>query len=160
MLNLLGHVCHDQVYKIKTIEESSCNINIDHISNKYDLIYIDAEHTKAAVKKDFDFSLKVINDKGAIILHDFWIIKDAIVDIEKSLRKSGNEHMGVYFGGEIFCFFFDVSIVQNDDFISKIYNDNPFKWDKMFTHECRKRLIPKPLLKMIRSISTISRKVK
>ena len=99
MLNLLGQVCHDQLYKIETIEEGSSNIDIDHISNNYDLIFIDGEHTRDAVKKEFDFSLKLIKDKGVIILHDFWTIKDAIVDIEKSLRKSGKEHIGVYLGG-------------------------------------------------------------
>jgi glycosyltransferase involved in cell wall biosynthesis len=37
---------------------------------KYDIIFIDADHSFEQLKKDFDNSLKILNEYGIIILHD------------------------------------------------------------------------------------------
>ena len=41
--------------------------------SKFDLIFIDGDHSYNSVKKDFDLSQKYINKKGIIILHDIFL---------------------------------------------------------------------------------------
>jgi len=50
------------------------NMSTDDFFNqnqeKFDVVFIDAEHDYEQVKKDFENSLKILNEFGVIILHD------------------------------------------------------------------------------------------
>ncbi len=43
----------------------------NYVSNKFDLIFIDGDHTFDGVKHDFEKFLPFVKDKGIILFHDF-----------------------------------------------------------------------------------------
>jgi predicted O-methyltransferase YrrM len=55
--------------------------SIQHLpafEKKYDLIFIDGEHTDNACFRDFLYSLKLVNDLGIILFHDSTIVYKGI----------------------------------------------------------------------------------
>lgn len=42
----------------------------EHFDEKVDVVFIDADHSFESVKKDFENSIKILNEFGMIILHD------------------------------------------------------------------------------------------
>jgi hypothetical protein len=64
---------NDNIWKVngvinKTTDDFFASLDIDQ--SKFDLIFIDADHHKNSVKKDFLNSCKFLNKNGIIILHD------------------------------------------------------------------------------------------
>jgi predicted O-methyltransferase YrrM len=43
---------------------------LNNFNEKVDIIFIDADHSFESVKKDFEMSLKLLNEFGIIMLHD------------------------------------------------------------------------------------------
>ena len=54
--------------------------NLNQTKIKYDLIFIDADHSYESVKKDFNNSLEVIANHGIILLHDSYPLNKEFTD--------------------------------------------------------------------------------
>jgi predicted O-methyltransferase YrrM len=68
----------------KNIGEFYLSTTQDFLNNfkeKVDIIFIDADHSFESVKKDFESSLKILNEFGIIILHDTDPISEKYLDI-------------------------------------------------------------------------------
>ncbi|MEO6629852.1 MAG: class I SAM-dependent methyltransferase [Aquihabitans sp.] len=66
--------------KIATFDVSSAQIEPSSVGSPVQLCFIDGEHTDAAVAADLEFCLAVLDEAGAIVLHDAAIIYGAIAD--------------------------------------------------------------------------------
>jgi hypothetical protein len=70
---------NDEVGKIEevlTITTDEYFESIKETQKKFDIIYIDADHEKNQVRKDFFNSLKYLNKGGMIIVHDVYPISE------------------------------------------------------------------------------------
>ena len=58
--------------KINRIYENSLEFDFSTLGSKYDLIFVDADHTYAAVKSDTENVFKLIKDENSVIIwHDY-----------------------------------------------------------------------------------------
>ncbi len=64
MIDNLKRVAPEYVEKIKTIDGSTEEIDPSTIEGPIDLCLIDGEHTDAAMRRDFEFCLSVLNERG------------------------------------------------------------------------------------------------
>ncbi len=55
--------------------------------SKYDLLFIDGEHTDIACFRDFIYGEKLLRKKSIIIFHDSWIVLKAIRLIQEYLTS-------------------------------------------------------------------------
>jgi predicted O-methyltransferase YrrM len=55
--------------------------------DKFDLIFIDAEHTNSAAYYDACKCLLFLNDNGLIMFHDDWIVFEGIENFEEHLKQ-------------------------------------------------------------------------
>ncbi|MBK9164885.1 MAG: class I SAM-dependent methyltransferase [Acidobacteria bacterium] len=93
MIENLKRVAPEYVEKIKTIDGSTDEIDPSTIEEKIDLCLIDGEHTDAAMRRDFEFCLSVLNRRGGVILfHDAQITYNGIYEALEDLQS-----MGVHF---------------------------------------------------------------
>lgn len=84
MLDLLNEISPTE--KIYTIDGETKTISKSEIKEKAQLCFIDGEHTDQATKIDFDFCLDVLDNSGAILFHDSFVIYNAIWDCMEKLR--------------------------------------------------------------------------
>ncbi|MCU0238209.1 MAG: class I SAM-dependent methyltransferase [Pyrinomonadaceae bacterium] len=87
MLDLLSQISTTE--KIKTIDGETSNLDKKLITEKAQLCFIDGEHTDKATKIDFDFCLELLDNSGAIIFHDSYVIYNAIADCVKTVKDKG-----------------------------------------------------------------------
>jgi hypothetical protein len=87
MLDLLSAISTTE--KIKTIDGETSNLNKNVVDEKAQLCFIDGEHTDKATKIDFDFCLDVLDNSGAIIFHDSYVIYNAIADCIENVKNKG-----------------------------------------------------------------------
>jgi predicted O-methyltransferase YrrM len=85
MMEMLADVSEDRE-KIKTIDGDSRTIEATEINEKFQLCFIDGEHTDAAVVADFKFCLRALDGRGAIVFHDAQITYNGIADCIAYLR--------------------------------------------------------------------------
>lgn len=64
----------------------------DKNKNKYDCIFIDADHSYEGVKADYNNSKKFINEKGIIILHDIANIDTGVAQLWSEIKA---EHTNI-----------------------------------------------------------------
>jgi hypothetical protein len=64
-------------------------LNKNVVDEKAQLCFIDGEHTDKATKIDFDFCLDVLDNSGAIIFHDSYVIYNAIADCIENVKNKG-----------------------------------------------------------------------
>jgi hypothetical protein len=84
MLDLLSGIGSTE--KIYTIDGETKSINKSEIKEKAQLCFIDGEHTDKATIIDFDFCLDVLDNSGAIIFHDSFVIYNAIWECMEKLK--------------------------------------------------------------------------
>lgn len=95
----------DVEYKIKQIYGDSAKFDYSEFYDKMDIVFIDGAHHYDAVKKDTENALKMVNDDGLIIWHDFAIYGDyndvtrAILDSISADRitQIGSTSIAIYF---------------------------------------------------------------
>jgi hypothetical protein len=91
MLELLKTI--GPVDKITSIDGESRLVDKKQISQRPQLCFIDGEHTDVATGIDFDFCLSILDNSGAIVFHDSYIIYRAIrACIEKLIAKKISFH--------------------------------------------------------------------
>lgn len=71
--------------KAKFVNSTSVNFFEEAIqrNEKYDFIFIDADHSKDAVKLDFAMSMKCLSDQGVLVLHDTFPINKIVTARER-----------------------------------------------------------------------------
>src|SRR5690606_218432 len=78
MLTLLANIPNADVSKVACFELTTNEIAPCDILQAPDLIFIDGQHTYAAVLSDFAFCYHVAKSNSVILFHDSWIVLDAI----------------------------------------------------------------------------------
>ena len=86
MIEMLGPVS-DDTEKITTIDGDTGSIDPDVTTDKIQLCFIDGEHTDESVFSDFIFSLRVLDDNGAIVFHDAQITYNGIAECLRHLDE-------------------------------------------------------------------------
>ncbi len=77
------------IEKIETIDgDTRCDIKPGDVKKKYQLLFIDGEHTDEAVVSDFRFCLSVADKNSAIVFHDAPITYNGIDSCLKILEES------------------------------------------------------------------------
>ena len=102
--------------EIECFDTSSSKVDVDIISKKPNLIFIDGEHTHDAVFLDFKFSLDVCNKNCTILFHDSHYVFKGLKRIKKYLSKRKINFRFFKLGGS-------VSVILLNDHISK-YSHN------------------------------------
>ena len=71
--------------KVKFFNSTSASFFEEAIerNEKFDFIFIDADHSKDAVKLDFAMSMKCLSDQGILVLHDTFPINEAATSRER-----------------------------------------------------------------------------
>jgi Methyltransferase domain len=88
MLGLLEGVPDAEMSKLETIEASTEDIEPAAVSRP-DLCFIDGEHTFRAALRDARFCREVMQGRGIVAFHDFYIVEPAIREF---LRETPGRH--------------------------------------------------------------------
>lgn len=106
MLDGLRQYASDsQMQKLTTRETTSGSLQSDPPAVRFDLAFIDGEHTIAAAFADFLNVLPVMNDPCIVAFDDAHIIYPAVQNAMSCLEHLGVEHTLVYGGGFITAIF-------------------------------------------------------
>jgi hypothetical protein len=114
MLQELEHVAPGGLDKIVCIEDRSENIPPARIDRAPDLLFIDGEHTNAAVVTDFDFCLSVCAHDAVIAMHDSNLVFAGIARIRQALREKGIPFRALKLGGSVYVIALRGSHVPDD----------------------------------------------
>ena len=73
---------NENVWKIANVLTSTTDDYFKslHKDEKYDIVFIDADHNKESVKKDFFNSLKHLADDGIIVFHDVYPLQEENIE--------------------------------------------------------------------------------
>jgi hypothetical protein len=113
---------------------------------RVDLAFIDGEHTYNATLSDFDFCLRVINDDGIILFHDFYIIYPAIRKILKSLDrpfraiKLEDNMFGLFFGN------------VTSPYLLELESKTGSFWIEFSFKNILKRILPRKAIQMAKTL--------
>jgi methyltransferase family protein len=116
MLKLLSGLSVEGAKKIATFDSDASEIDTEAISEPPTIAFIDAEHTARAVKSDFDFCVKVLAPGGAIVFHDYRVLRDAIANNVASLQE--RDFVAFRIEGDIYGVIFDPDLVRNDPYLN------------------------------------------
>tara|TARA_B100000963_G_C22416395_1_gene575664 strand:- start:55 stop:825 length:771 start_codon:yes stop_codon:yes gene_type:complete len=94
--NKINYINVKQKEVIKSLKKYNLNIDkidffdgsineIKNVTKKFDLCFIDAEHTDTACFRDFIYTVKLIKEDAIILLHDSHIVYKAIIMINDLL---------------------------------------------------------------------------
>ena len=102
MLDGLQQYASDQqMQKLATRETTSASLRSDPPQVRFDLAFIDGEHTVAAAFADFLNVLTVMNDQCIVVFDDTHIIYPAVQNAVTYLENLEVEHAVVFGGGHI-----------------------------------------------------------
>ena len=152
MLQHLRSVDPDQISKITCFDSDAKEIDPALIDQPPDMCFIDGEHTNAAVLSDFRFCLEVSAPNAGILFHDDWIIYQALVEIERSLRRRKVLFVPLKLPGSNYAIALRDCPVCHDDIVNGLATDGD-RW--LRTEPFRafaKRNVPKRLWPAVRPI--------
>lgn len=119
MLGLLRGLSPDGAGKVRCFDSDSSAVDPARIDPRPHLAFIDGEHTRRAVLSDFAFCRRVLAPGGTIVFDDFPIVYPAVLEICRSLRKTGERVTTVRLEGKALAVFFDEELVGADTFLSR-----------------------------------------
>lgn len=90
-----------QMQKLSTRETTSASLCSDPPADRFDLAFIDGEHTIAAAFADFLSVLTVMHAQCIVVFDDTHIIYPAVQNALSYLESSGTEHAVAFGGGHI-----------------------------------------------------------
>ncbi len=106
MLDGLRQYANDsQMQKLSTRETTTASLRSDPPEARFDLAFIDGEHTIAAAFTDFLNVLTVMKEKCVVVFDDTHIIYPAVQNATSYLESLGAEHAVVFGGGYISAIF-------------------------------------------------------
>lgn len=82
----------------------------DNIDEKFDLIFIDGLHHSDQVQRDFENSLKCLNDKGLIVIHDCLPVDEITTSVPRGQQKIWH--------GDVYKFCMKLNTYKGIDFIT------------------------------------------
>lgn len=130
MISLLKDLSETGAEKIVTFDSDASEVDPAAITEAPQIAFIDGEHTARAVASDFAFCSSVIAPGGAIVFHDYRVLREAIDKAVDSVRDRGA--IGLRIEGDVFGIFFDPSFVHNDPYLN----------ERLQRHEKMKRFYP------------------
>ena len=119
MLGLLRGLSPDGVGKVRCFDSDASAVDPARIDPRPQLAFIDGEHTRRAVLSDFAFCRAVLAPGGTIVFDDFPIVYPAVLEICRSLRKTGEPLTTARLEGKAFAVFFDSELVRADPFLGR-----------------------------------------
>ncbi|WP_166418603.1 class I SAM-dependent methyltransferase [Cochlodiniinecator piscidefendens] len=95
---LRAHASKKQMSKLRTIDDTSACLRTSKPKVKFDLAFIDGEHTITAAFGDFLNVLEVMNDDCIVVFDDSHIIFPAVINARSYLESQNIPH-DIRFGG-------------------------------------------------------------
>ena len=93
----------------------------------YDLIFIDGDHTKEQVKRDFENSLRCLNQNGFIVIHDTLPLNEQGTRVPRETKQ---------WWGDVYKFAFELNLYPGIDFCTYDFDNGctvVWKTDKDFS---------------------------
>lgn len=148
MLGLLREIDGGGVSKIECFDLDASQVDPTKITDRPNILFIDGEHTKAAVSSDFRFCLRVAAEGATLVFHDYDILHPAITAICQGLNRDGRTFLAIKLEGNVFAVFLDPELVGGDAHLSALSRR---QFRRIWT--CRgwrglKRLVPSALLRL------------
>ncbi len=159
MLDKLARIDPGSIAKIVTFDGDASCLNANDIQPHPDLLFIDGEHTEAAIISDYRFCEQVVSEHGAILFHDFWITREAILNICAKLRRDGRPHTASLLGGWVFGIFFDPEVVAHDACLSHAVKAHTRVMATLEAKAWLKRRLPPFAVRRIRQLRQFARQV-
>ena len=91
--------------KIEVIFKDSRDLDVTNLEKKFDLIFIDGGHTYSCIKNDTEKALKMINNNGLILWHDYSVGKRSHNDVYKYLEEISFLHKIYNIRDTSLCFY-------------------------------------------------------
>jgi Methyltransferase domain len=88
--------------KLRTFDMAARDVPADRIAPAPVLLFIDAEHTRAAVREDFAFARRVAAPEAWIAFHDADLIHEGIRDCLADLGRDQAPHAAARLEGDVF----------------------------------------------------------
>jgi hypothetical protein len=158
MLTLLGGIGYGDAAKIECFDSHASDVDSRGIASRPHLVFIDGEHTSAAVMADFQFCSSVVDEGGTILFHDFSIIYPAILEICRLLRRQHRHCVPLKLEGDVFAIFFNPDLVNQDPYLSGLYRRNKNFLPGFRVKTWLRQSLPGPLLKSVRGLRNMLRK--
>ncbi len=124
MMEKLSCVSPENIGKIQTFDMDASELPPDAISKPPDLVFIDGEHTDAAVISDFNAVRPVIKGPCAVVFHDCHIVFSGISDIITALESSGTRFKAYTLPEFIFVIELEGFDLHQDAMIHELLVDN------------------------------------
>ncbi len=105
--------------KVRCFDSDASTVDPARIDPRPQLAFIDGEHTRRAVLSDFAFCRAVLAPGGTIVFDDFPIVYPAVLEIRRSLRRTGERFSTARLEGKGFAVFFDEELVRSDPFLAR-----------------------------------------
>jgi len=150
MLANLERVDAAQLHKVVCFDTETEAMDRASIKHPPDLCFIDGEHTRAAVLRDFEFCLSVCSKSAVIYFHDDVVIDSAIARILKALRKRGIRYKALKLDGSTFAIALGESPRVQDDRLLRAADSGHFflfRWQMVKLSE---RLGFRPVIRRIK----------
>lgn len=125
MLDNLRSVDEGSIEKISTIDGSTETIDPAEVGDLAQICLIDGEHTDAAMRNDFLFCRKVLDEScGAIVFHDSQITYNGIYECVQDLKREGVEFRAYNLPSVVFVIEFGDMVLHQHPAISKMLINN------------------------------------
>lgn len=105
MLENLRGIDAEAVGKVVTFDSDASEIPVGAIDPRADFSFIDGEHTRAAVLRDFMWTLEVTSPDGVIAFHDDYIVHAGLVGVVEELDRRGVRYEARKMPGATFAIF-------------------------------------------------------
>ena len=151
MLENLKAVSAEGIAKIRTYDMDSKDVPREAIARPLHLAFIDGEHTRAAVIRDYELCRTNLAEGGVILFHDLYIVFPAIVEIIDGLKKQGVQVLPAKLERSVFGLFFDPALVHGDETLSASYRDNLPTFNRLLRRYRLKNMLPRLLREALRS---------
>ena len=154
MLDLLRELERGDTAKIECFDKDAEAICPGEIGRRPHIAFIDGEHTKEAVLRDYRFCAQVLAGDGAILFHDFNFIYPAIMEIRADLEAQRRPHDVLRLDGSLCAIFFDTGFVASDVLLAEVHTRNRhyldsihfrlFRWRKALKRHFASRRMKAP----------------
>jgi methyltransferase family protein len=152
MMQLLGEIESGDVRKIETFECNASYTLINRIEKQPDLCFIDGEHTRHAVMRDFMFCANVVSNNGVIAMHDIRTLHVALSDIRCILRTAKRPFIDFKLGGSTYVFSFDTNILKTSDALCKLRSRFRYVWWRLLLGKWVRKHLPAPVVDLLRKL--------
>ncbi len=157
MIEKLKAVCPEQIEKIQTFDMDASELNPNDIIEKPDLIFIDGEHTDAAVVSDFNAIRPLIKKPCIVAFHDCHIVFRGISDILSGLEAEEVSFKAYSLPNFVFVIELNGFNIHEDPAIQNLLVENYQSYlpsmNSMYKHrEFCNHLIPKLYIRMYKNL--------